>query len=283
MGPDLGQNRLPKETQRSPDELNPCAQTPQSAPLNGQATLNWPRIAVDLIPCVTQVLNGALAETVRTGARTAERIRQIVVGHGLSWALPPELIPEIQIFVLKYLDLVAQQKNRIEEFLKRFSPIVRPIICYQVYHHGRTDYYYNDLPKVLLNLKKNALFWIDSSANEQLSRGRSRIRSEWLPPKAEEMLRFLCRAENAGETILFSELFLEAWKRNTPASEYQMCNSINGMITAINTFADERFIRTVSDKSEQNDKRVLRIRGANKFIVGKEVSVELVIIKRIAP
>jgi len=96
------------------------------------------------------------------------------------------------------------------------------------------------------------------------------------------MLRFLCRAENAGRIISFSELFLEVWKRTTPASKYQMCNSINGMETAINTFAAEQFIKTVSDKSEQDDNRVLRIRGCTEFKVGKEISAELIIIKRIA-
>lgn len=211
---------------------------------------------------------------------TADQIMEIVVGHGLHWALPPELVPDMQIFVLKYIDRVAQQKSRIEEFLKRFSPSLRPTLCYQVYHHGRTDYYYDELPEEILNLRKTALFWIDRSANEQLSRGQPRIRSEWLPPRAEEMLRFLCQADNAGPTILFSELFLKVWKR-TPASKYRMCNSINGMITAINTFADKQFIKTVSGKSEQDDKKVLRIRCCNEFIVGKKVPGELVIIKKI--
>jgi len=252
-------------------------------PPDGQITIsNWCRIADALIPNLTQVFNGALDEAVSTGARTADQIKKIVAGHGLRWALPPELFPGIQIFVADFCNLPAQLQRKIQEFLRRFAAGEHPGICYEVYHHGRTDYYYDELPPEVLNLKKTALFWIYHSANELLRRGEPRVKSEWLPPKAEEMLRFLCRAENAGRTISLSELFLEVWKRNTPASEYQMCNSINGMITAINTFADERFIRTVSDKSKQDDKRVLRIRGANKFKVGKEVLSELVIIKRIA-
>ena len=153
--------------------MNPSNSNNQIGPPDGQTTTpNWCRIAEALILPATQVVNYSLAETIGTGARTADQIMEIVVGHGLRWALPPELVPDIEIFVLNYLDRVAQQKSRIEEFLKRFSPGLRPSICYQVYHHGRTDYYYDELPKEVLNLKKDVLFWIHRSANELLSGGK---------------------------------------------------------------------------------------------------------------
>jgi len=274
------------ELQRSLDELNPRAQTPQNAPLGGQiGSPNWRTIADALIPCVTQVLNCALIEAARTGVRAGDKIMEIVARHGLTWALPPELVPEIQMFVLKYLDLVAQRRSEIEQFLKRFGPSVRPSICYQVYHHGRTDYYYDELPPEVLNLKKTALFWIYRSANELLSRGIPSERSEWLPPRAKEMLRFLCQAKNAGQIILFSDLYREVWKRAVLPGQKPPYGSIDEAETWINTFVvkAERFIISAPDASKSADKKVLRIRGANKFKVGKEVSAELIIIERIAP
>jgi hypothetical protein len=273
-----------EKIQRPLDQPNPRAENHQNVPADGQAiTVASSTIAEALIPRVTQVVSGALAEAARTGVRAGDQIMEIVARHGLRWALPPEFFPKIQMFVTSYCDLVAQQKSKIEEFLRRFAPAERPSICYEVYQHGRTDYYFDRLFEDAIRLRETALFWINRSGNELLSRGERRIRSEWLPPRAEEMLRFLCRTENAGQIISFSELFLEVWKPTTPPSKYQMCDSINVMKSTINAFAGEQFIKTVSNKSEQDDKRVLRIRGCNEFRVGREVSAELIIIKKIAP
>jgi len=155
----LGQNRLLNEIQQGLAEQDLRTDSHQNVPPDGQAiTTASSRIAESLIPRLTQVVSGALAEAVSTGARTGHRIRQIVVRHGLRWSLPPELVPQIQMFVLKYLDLVAQRRSEIEQFLKRFGPGVRPSICYQVYHHGRTDYYYDELPKEVLDIRNSVLF-----------------------------------------------------------------------------------------------------------------------------
>ncbi len=264
--------------------MNPSNSNNRNQPPDGQTGVtNRPWIAEALIPRVTQVLNSALAEAISTGARTGDQIRRIVAGHSLRWALPPELVPDIQIFVLKYLDRVAQQKSKIEEFLNCSRPGKCPSICYEVFQYGNTYYCYDTLPEEVLKLKKSALFWIYRSANELLSRGQPRERNEWIPPKAEEMLRFFCEARNAGTTIPFLKLYTGVWKPASSPSKYKMCNSINVRKNAINTFAGEQFIKTVSDKSKQDDKRVLRIRGCNEFKVGKEVSAKLIIIKKIAP
>jgi len=282
MDSGLGQNRLSKEIQHSLDELNRRTETSQNVSPDGQTgSPKWPRVAEALIPGLMQVFSGVLPEAVRTEARTADQIMEIVVGHGLRWALPPELIPDIQIFVLKYIDLPAQLQRKIQEFLRRFAAGEHPSICYEVFQHGRTEYYYDELPEEVLKLKKTALFWIYRSANELLSRGEPRERSEWLPPRAEEMLRFLCRTENAGKDVCFLDLYQDVWKPTVPHSDDKIYNSIGEAQNAINAFAGKRFIKTVSNKSAQDDDRVLRIWGCNEFKVGREVSAELVVIKRI--
>jgi len=269
----------------APQDLRGETDQNQGVPPVTEIVSGWPAVAYDLSPRYAWVFTGALLEAVRTGAHSKNQIEQIIRGHCLDCPLSWEVLDEILTDITRYFHLVTKHKVSIEDFLRNLSPGRRPKVVYEAFHHGQPHIYCDELPPEVLNLKKTALFWIYRSANELLSLGKPRERSEWLPPRAEEMLHFLCRAKNAGQIILFSDLYREVWKRAVLPGQKPPYGSIDEAENWINTFVAtaERFIISAPDASKSADKKVLRIRGANKFKIGKKVSADLVIIKGITP
>jgi hypothetical protein len=244
---------------------------------NGQASAHsWSISAEILMPNITQVLNSALEKAIIAGIYSQDEIAEFVAQLSLRWPVPPKILPLIQDFVTNCCDLTSQQQRQIKEFLLQAGTVVHPRKCFLVFHHGQYYYYYDELQQEVLKLREKVLFWIDLSAQEFFSRGKRREKNECPPPRGMEMLRFLCRVDNAGREIEFSELYSNVWQASLPPSRKQMCNSIDVTQNTLNTFAEDRFIIC---KSKKDDAKVVRIRGSYKFKVGIETPNECCIIK----
>ena len=259
----------------------------QNALIKGQGFMpGWAQTAGILRPNVMTLLSDTLRDVIASGVSSEEQIAEIVARNCLRSPLPDELLSEVEKFIVNYCIKAKQGYKDIRKFLQDTKQMPLSYHTFLVFHHGRYHYYY-ELSKEVLELRKTVLFWICRSANQFSSRGKQREKIEWLPPRAEKMVRFLCRQQNAGRIITLSELYLQGRQPATLPSMKDMRNSVDETQNAINNFAnyanvDERFIKSVSDESKQDDVKVLSVRGANKYIVGKEISAECCIIKRVS-
>jgi len=242
---------------------------------------NWLRNIALFWPKTTIVLNGLLDDIREAGVFSEDQIAGFIAKQALPWPVPDQFLQEVRRFVVGVCKAAKQPDRQTLEFIQRAGPIVCPHACFVAFRDGEDHYYYDELPEEIIKLRETVLFWINRSTNDFFSDGERCDRHEWLPPQAEKMLRFLCLKRNAGRVISLSELYLQVWQPVSLPSQHRMCNSIDVAQNAINTFAAERFIISVSDESKQYDGKVARIRGANKFKVGKEASVKCCIIKKV--
>jgi hypothetical protein len=200
-----------------------------------------------LMAFVLQVLHSVLQDTVTTGVFTEEQIAEIVARYSLSLPIPNKFLPEIQVFVTKFCELVAQQEVKAEKPLQQEDIIVRPQILYIVFHNGSEQYYYEQLPEEVLKLRKKVLFWIYQAEKEFYSRDRKCKR---LRPQTQRLLRCICDKKNSGQTITFAEIYALVWRREPP-SNHKMIESIEVEMSALNVFAaPEPFERIIDSKAK---------------------------------
>ncbi len=267
------------QTRRSPAEQNLRPATVGDISCDDQpATDSWPRTAERLIPNVMQVLNATLADAITGGVRSDDKIAEIVCRHSGRWPVPDEYLGYVETFIISYCTKASRpDRDPSQSLPKDTSPIMLRRPRFLVFHNGK-NHYYSELSEHILRLRGNALFWICPSQNEFLSRGEQRDKRECPPARALRMLRFLCLERNAGRIIPFSELYSYVWEPVSLPSKEQICNSINVAQNEINNFADKRFI---SDESKNDNARVIRIRGQDKFTVGEATPQECCIIKAV--
>lgn len=267
-----------RQVQGSPGEQDLPPKTVENISCGGQPVTDaGPRIAEWFMPNSMQVLIASLRDAITEGVQSDDKIAEIICRHSGCWPVPDEYLSYVETFIVSYCKKAAQQDKETQEFLKDTAPITHRRPRFLVFHHGR-NHYYNELPEHILKLRDNALFWICRSQNEFRSRGEQRDKRECPPARALKMLRFLCRQENAGRIIPFYELYTYVWEPTSLPSKQPICNSINVVQNEINSFAAERFI---SDESKNDNAKVVRIRGQDKFRVDEETPQECCIVKAV--
>lgn len=235
------------------------------------------RIAEFLMPSVIQVLNSALKDVITAGVRSDDEVAEIVCRHSSCWPVPDEYLSCVEAFIVNYCMKALRPDKETKKFLKNTGSIISRRLRFLVFHNGRNRYY-DELSEDVLKLRETAMFWIYPDRKEFISRGERRYKHECPPPRVLKMLRFLCLERNAGRIIPFSELYSHVWEPISLPTKQQICNSINVTQNEINNFAAERFI---SDESKNDNAKVVRIRGQDKFRVAEKTPKECCIIKEI--
>jgi hypothetical protein len=183
----------------------------------------------------------------------------------------------IQIFVTGFLGEVEEIDEKTKKLLEQGLLSIPHKTCYYVFHDGRDHFYRDELPHEVCKFRETALFWINIAEKEFFSRGKRRESYQRLKPKEQSVLRFLCDEKNAGKTVSLGDLWSEVWGAHCPKNIDRIINSIDVVETAINLFAETRFI---SDKSKHDNAKVRRIRGENKLEIATETPKECCIIKK---
>lgn len=235
----------------------------------------WSEIAEGDIPNVTQVLNSTLCDAVQCGVYTEERIAQLVGRHSLRWPTAPAFLHEIQKFVADYFSVSSSLHRDAPQSVNRTGQPIHPRTCYVAFHHGADHFYYDTLPDAVLSLRKSILFWIDHSKDEWRSRGQLLSQDEKLKPKAEAMLRFLSRAENAGRVVTFSELAAAMWGPNGLDGPHAIRNNIAVHKNAIRNCAAALFFAKLSERGEN---QLTHLRKEDAYKIGKDVPKEVCIV-----
>lgn len=230
---------------------------------NGMGSaINWSRDVDRLIPYIKQVLGRTLEEAVTSGVCLEEKIAASVGRYSLHWPLPGAILQEITKFVVGVCKAVEHADKQTLEFNTAARTVLRPCMCFVVFHHGGEHYYYGKLPEEILGLRKTALFWIDQATKDFQSCGRKR---KELRPQTKRVLRFICSEQNAGKTISFYELYSYVWRKDPPSFK-SMVGSIEAEMSALNIFAMGPFQRsTYSDEA-----KVIRIRGGYEYKIKEE-------------
>lgn len=230
----------------------------------------WLQDADYLAGPVMSLLNSTLEDTIRARGCSEDRIGEFVAHHSLRWQAPDRFLRMVDTFVADFCEAVDHQDKETEEFIQRLRPLVRPSICYTVFHHGEEHFYANELPKEVLNLRRSILFWIYRAKKEFLSCGQKR---KALRPLTERVLRFICSKRNAGNIMPFPELYSSVWRKDLPSDENKMITSIEVEMSALNIFAAPKPFQREIDYTA----KVIRCRNA--YMIKKETLNECCIIR----
>jgi hypothetical protein len=233
------------------------------------------QIAESLMPNVMQVLISALKDAITAGVRSDEEVAEIVCRNSSCWPVPDEYLSCVEMFIISYCTKSSRPDKETQKFLRDIGSAIRRRSRFLTFHNGR-NHYYDELPDDILKLRETATFWIYPDRNEFISRGEQRDKQECPPPRALKMLQFLCLERNAGRIIPFNELYSYVWVPISLPTKHDMRNSINEAQNQINNFAADRFI---SDKSKNDNAKVIRIRGEDKVEVSEATPREYCIIK----
>lgn len=169
----------------------------------------------------------------------------------------------------------------MEGVLRQGRSCASQTIAYEVYHDGRSHLYYDQLPPEILARRDTVLFWIDHAQPEMRSRGQPVEKSRWLQPMAEELLRFLCQLQLAGQEVKLMDAFKVVSQGDRSFDAGSVSNNVGVHQNAINLFAREPFIIKRSTGSRPSAEKILRFHGQGTYRVGERAFTQLCIIRRI--
>jgi hypothetical protein len=235
--------------------------------------------AVTLLPNLQQIFNHALYEVVTKGITSESKIEEIIGKYSSFWPVPDDVSMTLAETVMNFKKILQNSNSSTYYFKNIVENIQQYKTNYLVFHQGRT-HYYNTVPDDILAVKKSILFWADFSKDEFYTIGESFSKNQWLEPVAEQMLRFVCKAGNSGKIINFGRLYSNICRDNSCRDIEKLRNWISVRQNQINSLGRQRLFRTVSDCSAANEEKVLRLRGEDKYKIGKNIMDQVCIIKK---
>jgi len=228
---------------------------------------SWSADASFMMAPITMVLGRALDNAIHKGVYSEDEIGRIVAESSLGWHLPGRFLRVIQMFVASICTSMAKEDKELEDLLRQARSMLPHSLCYYVFHAGAYQYYAEALPADMLALREKVLFWADKSNHDYRSLGNRREKNEWLSPRAERMLRYLCLAENVGRSIRFQELYSRVWQADDQIDASKIKRDIDVVQNELNTFSHKCFIADESRKNgTMGSAKVKRIHGMDTYV-----------------
>ena len=247
--------------------MNPSNRKTQKGSYDSQRFVAWYEDADILRPNTMILLGDTLRDVITARICSEDKIEAIVARHSLRWRMPPQLLPLIKRFVVEWQRTVSQPDGETREYLQHVKIPLLPRVCYSVYHDGHEEFYYDELPKHVLNCRETVLFWIYEPTNDFCSRGRARNR---LGPQTLRVLRYLCDSKNAGGTVTLAQLYSDVWRKE-PTSFDKMVGSVEVEISKLNSFALKQF-------EHRTGTSAIITRVCDGYLINKEAPNECCII-----
>jgi hypothetical protein len=229
----------------------------------------------DLTEASTMVVLGrTLAEARERGPCSEDRIGEIAARQSLHSLLPGPFIRMVHRFVADFCGGVSEPEAASLLPDERTPP--ERSICYYVFCGGSDQFFPDQLPAELLQLRDRVLFWIHRAEGDYRSRGQIRERGLWLKPQTEQVLRFLCNERNAGRTIALSDLYKSVWQKQPTGNVEKMLNAVRVEVSGLNQFSEERF------EGETGNVLVRYIREARAYGISTKAVEECCIVRPVS-
>ena len=261
-------------------DLHPPADRNPAGRATGPLPSTWVSVAEAACPGFMQVFSQATKDLIRSGVFPQDQAGQNDILRSLQWLLSPGVFRIALASRQRDTEQRREREPTTEDPRHQSDPHRRATVVYVVFHHGRPHIYYDTLPPEILDLRGQVAFWIDHSTNEVWVRDKPLEENERLQPRTEEMLRYLCQIELAGQTILLSKLYMDVWRPPALPKPGVVRNNIGVQQNAINTFAGEKFILTPSAATQSDQRKIFRRRGEDAYTIGNNAYEELCIIRR---